>query len=102
MNRRGISRRVLAQHHVDHQMDEAACKYQRPLWDEAEAAHAAARTREEAAAAAAPAMGLCAGCPIRDICEAWAIADEYTGLAAGSAWIDGSRREAGWVRMPAA
>lgn len=100
MNRRGISRRVLARHAADQEHRRAACKGEWRLWDEAEKAHQLSRTRDEAAAAAAPAMALCAQCPVLDACAEWAKTDEYTGLAAGAAWVEGAWRDPGRVRKP--
>ena len=38
-------------------------------------------------AAAEPLVKICAGCPIVAECRTWAEADEYTGIAAGAAWV---------------
>jgi len=37
-------------------------------------------------------MALCAGCPEVTQCAARAELDSYTGLAAGTAWVNGVRR----------
>ncbi len=71
---------------------QAACKGQSRWWTECENAHAAATTPAQAQAAAAPAMALCAGCPEVTQCAARAELDSYTGLAAGTAWVNGVRR----------
>ena len=66
-------------------------------WDHIEKQHAAARTPTKAAVVAAEAMTACDHCPFLQLCEQWAIADAYTGLAAGSAWKAGRRRRVGRV-----
>ncbi len=88
---RGVSRRVLAQHlaMMIAAEDRAECRGSGKWWSEREAAHAAASSRLEAAAAAAPAVALCARCPVIGRCGELAQVDSYTGLAAGAAYIDG-------------
>src|SRR5450756_1727808 len=71
---------------------QAACKGQSRWWTECENAHAAAATPAQAQAAAAPALAVCAGCPEVTRCSARAELDSYTGLAAGTAWVNGVRR----------
>ena len=71
---------------------QAACKGQSRWWTECENAHAAAATPAQAQAAAAPALAVCAGCPEVTRCVARAELDDYTGLAAGTAWVNGVRR----------
>jgi hypothetical protein len=71
----------------------AACKGQGEAWTEWEAAHADAVTPAQAEAAAAPALAVCAGCP--EVTPGGRPApslDSYTGLAAGTAWVNGMRR----------
>lgn len=75
------------------EIDGAACKGRGKWWSRQEVRHAAARTREEAAVAATPALKLCRRCPFYDECEQWAQLDNYTGLAAGSVYINGRRRK---------
>ena len=58
-------------------------------WNAAEQRHAGARSDAEAADAAAPAMALCAECPVAGECRLWAGLDRYTGLAAGRSWVRG-------------
>lgn len=58
-------------------------------WNAAEQRHVEARSDAEAADAAAPAMALCAECPVVEACRLWAALDRYTGLAAGRSWIRG-------------
>lgn len=89
MNRRGISRRVLARHYAAERRIGARCKTEPRLWNSAEAGWAAAASNAEAALAAAPAFALCAECPRISACKEWAETDRYTGLAAGLAWIRG-------------
>lgn len=98
MNKRGISRRVLAQHQVDTQMRDAACKTERKLWSRAESRYAEARTAEQAEDAAAPALVLCAGCGVFFACLEWAARDKHTGLAAGRAWVDGVSKDPAQLR----
>lgn len=70
-------------------LDWNRCGVDPQSWGEAEIAHHAARTHAQAASAAAPAVALCGGCPVRGRCADWAAADSYSGLAAGHAWVDG-------------
>lgn len=65
------------------------CAQHGTVWGQAEKDHATAKTRETALAAARPALELCRTCPLAQACHLWAIADHYTGLAAGIAWVDG-------------
>src|SRR5450759_4752624 len=70
-----------------------ACKGQGEAWTEWEAAHADAVTPAQAEAAAAPALAVCAGCP--EVTPGGRPApslDSYTGVAAGTAWVNGMRR----------
>lgn len=71
----------------------APCKGRGKWWSQREVLHAKAITREEAAAATRPALKLCRRCPFYEECEQWAQLDEYTGLAAGSVYINGRRRK---------
>lgn len=73
------------------------CKARGEWWTRREVLHARATTREEAASATGPALKLCARCPFYDTCEQWAQLDDYTGLAAGSVYINGRRRKADTV-----
>lgn len=77
----------------------AACKGRGQWWSRKEAAHEKARTSETAAAAAAPALRLCRRCPAYDECEIWAQLDNYTGLAAGAAYLNGRRLDPSRVRQ---
>lgn len=90
-----------------YEMDgQARCKGQSAVWLSLEMDHEAARTQAEARAAALPAVRMCADCPVRDLCEEWAVHERYTGLAAGLAWVQGMGRNAmvplkdpeGWIR----
>lgn len=81
--------------------DVAECGGRGDQWSRIEAAHEHAATAEEAIAAAAPAMRLCARCPESGIdgrCALRAALDGYTGLAAGEAWVGGRPRPIGRVR----
>lgn len=75
-----------------------ACAEHSQLWSVAEREHQAATTKWTARCAAAPALERCQECPVLELCAEWAELDEYTGLAAGSAWIDGEERPAEWPR----
>lgn len=98
MNRTNrINRDVLARDAAA-RLQQAACREQQALWDAQEHAHEAAATPVEAVSAAAPALAVCAGCPVRQLCTAWAEVDEYTGLAAGGAWVNGKPRPVHQVR----
>lgn len=98
MNRTNrINRDVLARDAAA-RLERAACREQQALWDAQECAHEAAETSIEAVRAAEPALAVCAGCPIPQLCAAWAEVDEYTGLAAGQAWVNGKARPVHWVR----
>lgn len=96
MNRRGISRRVLAMNFARRRAWLANCRRSAALWTRAEAAWAVATSEEEAAAAAAPALAKCQGCPLlrSGECFEWAETDHYYGLAAGLSWVDGTPRTA--------
>ncbi len=91
-NQREMSRRVLATDLLDQMDGQGACKGQSVLWTDCEKRHLAAKTKKEAAAAAAPALELCQDCPVIALCNELATVDEYTGLAAGLAWTDGKPR----------
>lgn len=80
-------------------IDGAACDGKHQLWGRQEAAHAAATTQTDARAAAAPLLRLCATCPLHAVaaCADWARKDQYTGIAAGSAWQVGKPQPAHWV-----
>lgn len=75
----------------------AACKGRGAWWSEQEAAHAAAGIRVRAAAAAADALAVCAGCPEIPLCAQRAAVDRYTGLAAGAVYVNGVRKPAATV-----
>lgn len=76
----------------------AACKGLRETWSQGEADHDAARTQDAAREAAVPLLRICASCPIVAECREWAIVDEYTGIAAGTSWVDGVEQPVHWVR----
>lgn len=69
----------------------AECRGRPEWWSAHEAAHAAASSRRQAADAAAPALALCARCPVVGDCGLRAVLDGYTGLAAGVAYVNGNR-----------
>ena len=75
----------------------AACAGQGKKWNRQEQLHAAAGSQAKARAAAEPLVKICAGCPIVAECRTWAAADEYTGIAAGAAWVKGVKKPAHWI-----
>ncbi len=101
---RPVSRRVLAQQlaNVIARSGTAACQGRGQWWSEREVEHAAATTRSAAVAAAAPAMELCARCPIVASCTELVTLDQYTGLAAGAAVFRGTRAPTSRLRNAAA
>lgn len=101
---RPVSRHVLAQQLANSiaRSGTAACRGRGQWWSEREAEHAAAATRAAAVAAAAPAMELCARCPIVAACAELAALDHYTGLAAGAAMFAGTRASTSRLRNAAA
>lgn len=98
MNRTNRMNRDVLARDAAARLEQAACREQRALWDAQEHAHEAAETSVEAVIAAEPALAVCAGCPVQQLCTAWAEVDEYTGLAAGRAWVNGKPRPVHWVR----
>lgn len=74
-----------------------ACGEHTDTWNRQEQLHASASTQAEARAAAAPLLRICGSCPIVDECRQWAVIDRYTGIAAGSAWVNGVPKPAHWV-----
>ena len=96
MNRRGISRRVLAMNFAKRRAWLANCSGAKALWARAEKAWSEAVSTDEATKAAAPALAMCRGCPVltNGECFEWAQTDNYYGLAAGLSWVDGKPRSA--------
>lgn len=78
----------------------AACKDRWRLWNAQEEEHSNASTQKEAQQAADPLLAVCAECPITAQCHAWAQVDQYTGIAAGTAWLNGKPRPPHWIRRP--
>jgi len=101
---RPMSRHVLAQQLSNNiaRSGAAACRGRHQWWSEREAEHAAAASRSAAVAAAAPAMELCARCPIVASCTELVTLDQYTGLAAGAAVFRGTRAPTSRLRNAAA
>lgn len=81
-------------------IENAACKDTGTWWTQQEAAHAAARTADDAADATRAAFALCSMCPDKGLCAARAEADRYTGLAAGQVWLNGRAIPATTVMPP--
>ncbi len=75
----------------------AACAGEGEKWNRQEQLHADAGSQAKAWEAVAPLVKICAGCPIAAECRVWAAADNYTGIAAGSAWVNGAERPAHWI-----
>jgi len=92
-----ISDEVLARQAAN-QLVAAACVSKGVFWSRHEQAHKEATTREEAVAAAAPLVKICRSCPIVSECANWAALDSYTGIAAGTFWSKGKRRDVELVR----
>lgn len=67
----------------------AACKDRGRWWSQQEATHAAADNSDTAAAATADAFAVCARCTQVDLCRQRAELDRYTGLAAGTVFLNG-------------
>lgn len=88
---RNISAVVLARNATAN-LRRAACKDQKMLWNDVEAAVEAATSQDEKEQAAAPARELCLSCPVLEACEEWARIDKYTGVAAGQVWRNGKVR----------
>lgn len=75
----------------------AACAGQGKKWNQHEQLHKDATTHEQALTSAGPLVAVCATCPIVVECRTWAEADEYTGIAAGSAWVKGVEKPTHWI-----
>lgn len=71
----------------------SSCKGESAWWVSIEIDHELARTPGAARAAATPALQMCTACPVLELCDQWAEAEQYTGLAAGYAWVNGRRRD---------
>lgn len=97
---RSMSRTVLA---IDAawKLDAGACRGLGRFWSQHESRHGAAPNGQVAAEAAAPLLEVCATCPVLNLCEQWAQIDQYTGIAAGTAWVNGARKPPHWVRRQA-
>jgi len=66
-----------------------ACGDAKQEWVAAETEHAHAPTPLLAQAAADEVLWQCDDCPVKRLCRRWAKTDHYTGLAAGTAWVNG-------------
>lgn len=75
------------------EIHDAECKYLGVWWSEQEAAHSSAPSPRAAAAAAKPALGLCGLCTQTNLCAVRAELDAYTGLAAGTVYVNGRRMQ---------
>lgn len=78
-------------------LDGAACRAEHEQWNRCEQTHAVALTQAAAAASAAPLLAICSRCLVTAECAAWAAADQYTGIAAGVAWVCGVTQPPHWV-----
>lgn len=67
----------------------ARCAEAEREWSVAEDQYRSATGGAKAQAAAASVLWMCDGCPVLDACRRWAIADRYSGLAAGAIFNDG-------------
>jgi len=97
---RGINREVLARDAAS-RLSLAACKESQEIWDEQEKVHGSAKVQAIARKAAVPLLRICAGCSVLGECRKWAQIDRYTGIAAGTAWVNGVERPTHWVRRQA-
>lgn len=68
----------------------ARCKGTGRWWSRIEATSAAARSVEGRDEAAAPAMDMCARCPVREACATWARSAHYSGIAGGIVLHEGA------------
>lgn len=68
---------------------EGRCATPGTHWNAAELLHQEATTQKLAQWAADMVLGYCAECPVIALCHRWATVDNYTGLAAGQAWVNG-------------
>jgi hypothetical protein len=93
---RPISRVALARQ-LAAAIESAQCDGMGHWWSEREAEHAAAVTGAEARGAAAEALELCGRCPERSRCAELAQVDQYTGLAAGAWYLNGTAKDVGAV-----
>ncbi len=89
---RGISRTVLAQD-LAATITDGNCKGHGSDWTSWEKAYAAAVTAQQRTAAAAPALCFCATCQVVNECAQLAELTAYTGLASGTAYHHGYRRQ---------
>ena len=76
---------------------DGACVERTRLWLQKESEHASATTSAEARLAAEPLLAVCAQCPVLQACGTWAGLDQYTGIAAGTAWYHGRIRAGEFV-----
>lgn len=76
----------------------AACGEESETWNRQEQLHDEARSQAAARAAAVPLLQICSVCPVVRECRDWAMVDEYTGIAAGAAWVDGRQKPVHHVR----
>lgn len=67
------------------------------LWGKAEREWMTAPDRDAAKAAAEPLVRLCGECHAQADCALWARMDGYSGIAAGSAWVNGVPRRTSWL-----
>lgn len=94
---RGISRRVLARDAAA-RVERGVCAGMGAWWNALEKQHGRAADQKEAAALVREARKVaCDHCPALMACDAWARAEEYTGIAAGSPYDTGERKAMSWV-----
>ena len=94
---RGISREVLARAAAARLVG-GACRGTAQLWTEQEQVHAEALTPRDAQEAARPLVAMCTDCRVEEDCAVWAQIDQYTGIAAGVAWVKGRPRPVHTIR----
>lgn len=91
------SRDVLAADAASRIVD-ANCGDESEAWNALEARHEEANFPPPSAAVVDDARKrFCDGCPAFAACAQWAEAEQYTGLAAGAAYLRGERKPARWV-----
>ncbi len=82
-------------------MPDGACAGQGRTWSSLEREHRRARTEVATRAVLEEVRrDFCGNCPALLACGQWAQVQAYTGLAAGTAYEEGKRKDATWVVGP--
>lgn len=91
------SRNILAADATS-RINDANCRDESGAWNALEARHEEVNFPPSSAEVVAAARKrFCDGCPAFTACAQWAEAEQYTGLAAGAAYLRGERKPATWV-----